>query len=94
MKEIGEKCSGHGLLAGLFVRAGGPGEAETWCIRDAGSPPPGACVFPSSHECGMAARMNPFRGHLRARHAGIRNDNKGGSGRRAGQTPRLTVADK
>jgi hypothetical protein len=39
-----------------------PAQAETWCIRDAGSPPPGACVFPSAHDCGNAARLNPFGG--------------------------------
>ena len=39
-----------------------PAKAETWCIRDAGSPPPGACVFPSAQDCGNAARLNPFGG--------------------------------
>ena len=39
-----------------------PAQAETWCIRDAGSPPPGACVFPSAQDCGNAARLNPFGG--------------------------------
>ena len=56
MKQTG-KMLGAGLLAGLFVLLAEPAQAETWCIRDAGSPPPGACVFPSSHDCGMAARM-------------------------------------
>ena len=61
MKEM-RKMLGACLLVGLFAVLAGPARAETWCIRDAGSPPPGACVFPSSHECGMAARMNPFGG--------------------------------
>jgi hypothetical protein len=49
-----------GLVALVLLAL--PARAETWCIRDAGSPPPGACVFPSSHDCGMAARMSPFGG--------------------------------
>jgi hypothetical protein len=53
---------GPALLLTLAVLAGEPARAETWCIRDAGSPPPGACVFPSAHDCGNAARLNPFGG--------------------------------
>ena len=46
-----------------FVPLGAqPAKAETWCIRDAGSPPPGACVFASAHDCGNAARLNPVGG--------------------------------
>ena len=52
---------GAGGLVALVLLAQ-PATAETWCIRDAGSPSPGACVFPSSHDCGMAARMSPFGG--------------------------------
>ena len=52
MKEM-RKMLGACLLVGLFAVLAGPARAETWCIRDAGSPPPGACVFPSSHECGI-----------------------------------------
>ena len=49
-------------LIALVSLPGAPARAETWCIRDAGSPPPGACVFPSAHDCGNAARLNPFGG--------------------------------
>jgi hypothetical protein len=49
MKQTGKMLSA-GLLAGLFVLLAESAQAETWCIRDAGGPPPGACVFPSSHE--------------------------------------------
>ena len=37
MKQTG-KMLGAGLLAGLFVLLAEPAQAETWCIRDAGSP--------------------------------------------------------
>jgi hypothetical protein len=80
MKQTG-KMLGAGLLAGLFVLLAEPVEAETWCIRDAGSPPPGACVFPSSHDCGMAARMNPFGGICDREPLG--SDNKSTAGRRS-----------
>jgi hypothetical protein len=53
---------GAALLLALAVLPGEPAQAETWCIRDAGSPPPGACVFPSAQDCGNAARLNPFGG--------------------------------
>jgi hypothetical protein len=53
---------GAALLLAFAVLLGEPARAETWCIRDAGSPPPGACVFPSAHDCGNAARLNPFGG--------------------------------
>ena len=82
MKQTG-KMLGAGLLAGLFVLLAEPAQAETWCIRDAGGPPPGACVFPSSHDCGMAARMNPFGGICEREPLGSRTDNKGTSGRRS-----------
>jgi hypothetical protein len=90
MKQTG-KMLGAGLLAGLFVLLAEPAQAETWCIRDAGSPPPGACVFPSSHECGMAARMNPFGGICEREPLG--SDNKGTSGA-ARPNARLPIADK
>jgi hypothetical protein len=82
MKQTG-KMLGAGLLAGLFVLLAEPAQAETWCIRDAGSPPPGACVFPSSHDCGMAARMNPFGGICEREPLGSGTEYKGTSGRRA-----------
>ena len=75
MKEM-RKMLGAGLLAGLFILLAAPAKAGTWCIRDAGSPPPGACVFPSSHECGMAARMNPFGGICEREPLGSGIDNK------------------
>jgi hypothetical protein len=53
---------GATALIALVALAGAPAKAETWCIRDAGSPPPGACVFPSAHDCGNAARLNPLGG--------------------------------
>jgi hypothetical protein len=53
---------GATAVIALVALAGAPARAETWCIRDAGSPPPGACVFPSAHDCGNAARLNPFGG--------------------------------
>ena len=49
---------GAAFLLALAVLPGERAWAETWCIRDAGSPPPGACVFPSAHDCGNAARLN------------------------------------
>jgi hypothetical protein len=82
MKQTG-KMLGAGLLAGLFVLLAEPAQAETWCIRDAGSPPPGACVFPSSHDGGMAARMNPFGGIFERVPLGTGTDKKGTSGRRS-----------
>ena len=82
MKEM-RKMLGASLLTLLFVVLAQPARAETWCIRDAGSPPPGACVFPSSHECGMAARMNPFGGICEREPLGSGIDKKGASGRRA-----------
>ena len=82
MKEM-RKMLGASLLTGLFVVLAQPARAETWCIRDAGSPPPGACVFPSSHECGMAARMNPFGGICERKPLGSGTDNKGTPGRRS-----------
>jgi hypothetical protein len=75
------KMLGAGPLVGLFVLLAEPAKAETWCIREAGSPPPGACVFPSSHECGMAARLSPFGGICERQPLGT--EDKGTSGRRA-----------
>jgi hypothetical protein len=80
MKEM-RKMLGVCLLVGLFAVLAGPARAETWCIRDAGSPPPGACVFPSSHECGMAARMNPFGGICERQPLGYWTEGKGTSRR-------------
>ena len=80
MKEM-RKMLGACLLVGLFAVLADPARAETWCIRDAGSPPPGACVFPSSHECGMAARMNPFGGICEREPLGSGTDSKSTSGR-------------
>jgi hypothetical protein len=82
MKEM-RKMLGVCLLVGLFAVLAGPARAETWCIRDAGSPPPGACVFPSSHECGMAARMNPFGGICERQPLGYETGDKGTSSRRS-----------
>ena len=82
MKEM-RKMLGACLLAGLFAVLASPAHAETWCIRDAGSPPPGACVFPSSHECGMAARMNPFGGICERQPLGSATEGKGTTGRRS-----------
>jgi len=64
---------GAGLLAGLFILLAAPAKAGTWCIRDAGSPPPGACVFPVEPRMRDGGAHEPFRGHLRARTAGIRD---------------------
>ena len=69
-----------GMFAVLALVWAQPAWAETWCIRDAGSPPPGACVFPSSQECGMAARMNPLGGICEREPLGSGTDNKGTSG--------------
>ena len=82
MKEM-RKMLGVCLLVGLFAVLAGPARAETWCIRDAGSPPPGACVFPSSHERGMAARMNPFGGICERQPLGYATEGKGTSRRRS-----------
>jgi hypothetical protein len=45
-------------------------------------PAPGV-VFPVSHECGMAARMNPFGGICERQPLGYGTEDKGTSGRRA-----------
>jgi hypothetical protein len=66
-------------------------EAETWCIRDAGSPGPGACVFPSAHECGMAARLNPFGGICERQPLGLTDrSEKKSTSRRSGSRPRTS----
>ena len=77
------KMLGAGLLVGCSSCWRGPARAETWCIRDAGSPGPGACVFPSSQECGMAARINPFGGICERQPLGYGTEDKGASGRRS-----------
>jgi hypothetical protein len=69
----------------LVALPGAPTRAETWCIRDPGSPPPGACVFPSAHDCGNAARLNPFGGICERQPLGLndRADDKRTTGRRS-----------
>ena len=85
MQDVRQKMLGAGLLADLLVVLAGPARAETWCIRDPGSPGPGACVFPSSQECGTAARLNPFGGICERQPLGYGGEDKGASGRRAGR---------
>ncbi len=53
-----------------------PARAETWCIREAGSPGPGACVFPSADDCGRAARLNPFGGICERQPLGLNDRTK------------------
>jgi hypothetical protein len=57
--RISLKAGMFAILALVWAR---PAWAETWCIRDAGSPPPGSCVFPSAQDCSRAAILNPFGG--------------------------------
>ena len=64
---------GTGILVALLMLPGKPGRAETWCIRDAGSPGPGACVFPSAQDCGRAATLNPFGGICERQPLGLNN---------------------
>jgi hypothetical protein len=75
---------GTGVLA-AFTLLAQPVRAETWCIREAGSPGPGACVFPSAHDCGMAARLNPFGGICERQPLGLndRAEDKSATGRRS-----------
>ena len=84
MKEM-RKMLGACLLAGLFAVPAGPARAETWCIRDAGSPPPGACVFPSAQDCSRAAVLNPFGGICERQPLGLndRAEDRKKSGRRS-----------
>jgi hypothetical protein len=84
MKQTG-KMLGAGLLAGLFALLAEPANAETWCIRDAGSPPPGACVFPSAQDCSRAAVLNPFGGICERQPLGLndRAEDRKKSGRRS-----------
>jgi hypothetical protein len=85
MQDVRQKMLGAGLLAGLLlVVLAGPARAETWCIRDPGGPGPGACVFPSSQECGTAARLNPFGGICERQPLGYGSEDKGASVPRAG----------
>jgi hypothetical protein len=62
-----------------------PARAETWCIREAGSPGPGACVFPSAENCARAATVNPFGGICERQPLGLndRVEDKGTTGWRA-----------
>jgi len=85
MQELRQKMPAAGLLAAVLVVLAGPARAETWCIRDAGSPGPGACVFPSSQECGTAARLNPFGGICERQPLGYGSEDKGASVPRAGR---------
>ena len=76
---------GAALLLAFAVLPGGSARAEAWCIRDPGSPPPGACVFPSAHDCGNAARLNPFGGICERQPLGLndRAEDKRTAGRRS-----------
>jgi hypothetical protein len=74
---------GTGVLVAVVVLLAQPARAETWCIRDAGSPGPGACVFPSAHDCGTAARLNPFGGICERQPLGLNNGAEDGPGRRS-----------
>ena len=85
MQDVRQKMLGAGLLAALLVVLAGPARAETWCIRDPDSPGPGACVFPSSQECGTAARLNPFGGICELQPLGYGSEDKCVSRRRAGR---------
>jgi hypothetical protein len=75
---------GLGVLV-AFTLLAQPVRAETWCIREAGSPGPGACVFPNAHDCGMAARLNPFGGICERQPLGLndRAEDKSAPGRRS-----------
>jgi len=48
-------------------------------------PAPGACVFPSAHDCGNAARLNPFGGICERQPLGLndRAQDKRTAGRRS-----------
>ncbi len=79
---------GNMLATGVlvaFILLAQPVRAETWCIREAGSPGPGACVFPSAHDCGMAARANPFGGICERQPLGLndRAEHRSATGRRS-----------
>jgi hypothetical protein len=75
---------GTGVLV-AFTLLAQPVRAETWCIREAGSPGPGACVFPNAQDCGMAARLNPFGGICERQPLGLndRAEDKSATGRRS-----------
>ena len=81
---------GASALVAFVLLPAQPATAETWCIRDAGSPPPGACVFPSSHDCSMAARMSPFGGICERQPLGFGEQagDKSASGQRASRRMR------
>jgi hypothetical protein len=72
-------------LAVLAAVASEPAYAEIWCIREAGSVGPGACVFPSAEDCGRAARLNPFGGVCERQPMGLngRAEDRSATGRRA-----------
>ena len=72
-------------LVALAVLLAQPAGAETWCIREAGSPGPGACVFPSDRDCARAARLNPFGGICERQALGLsdRADDKSAAARRS-----------
>jgi hypothetical protein len=71
---LGNMLATGALVA--FTLLAQPVRAETWCIREAGSPGPGACVFPNAHDCSMAARLNPFGGICERQPLGL-NDRAG-----------------
>lgn len=76
---------GAGVLLALVVLLAPPARADSWCIREAGSPGPGACVFPSADNCAMAARLNPFGGICERQPLGLndRAEDKSTTGRRS-----------
>jgi hypothetical protein len=80
--RISLKAGMFAILALVWAR---PAWAETWCIRDAGSPPPGACVFPSAQDCSRAAILNPFGGICERQPLGFndRAEDRKSSGRRS-----------
>jgi hypothetical protein len=79
------KTLAGGVLVALLVLLAQPARAETWCIREAGSPGLGACVFPSGRECATAARLNPFGGICDRQPLGYgeQAEDKSASGRRS-----------
>ncbi len=82
-----------GVLAALVVLLAQPARAEIWCIREAGSPGLGACVFPNAHDCGMAARLNPFGGICERQPLG-RNDRAGDKSTTGGRSTRRKSSNR
>ena len=80
--RISFKAAMFAVLALVWAQ---PAWAETWCIRDAGSPPPGACVCPSAPDCSRAAILNPFGGICERQPLGFndRAEDRKSSGRRS-----------